>query len=108
MSKKKNSGSQHVSIHSLKPACIGEHVMLKGPKDLKQERKGGGKKCTAGGLVGEILFDLPATAKISRSKDERLPETSKLWLRVSWRLRVIHLNPQKKTNTHTLTSHALV
>lgn len=37
--------------------------MLEGPKDLKQERKGGGGESIAGGLVGEILFDVPATAK---------------------------------------------
>lgn len=38
---------------------------LEGPKDLRQERKGEKKNnpFIAGGLVGEIHFDVPAIAK---------------------------------------------
>ncbi len=61
-----------MSIHSLqlKRPFMGESLMLgmlEGPKDLRQERKGGKKRKNspfiAGGLVGEIYFDVPGTAK---------------------------------------------
>lgn len=37
--------------------------MLGGPKDLRQERKGENNPFIAGGLMGEIHFDVPAIAK---------------------------------------------
>lgn len=80
-------GSQCLSIHSVKPekwsfygwSCDAEDAR-KGPKDLNKRGKVG-KKCIAGGQVGEILFDVPAPAE--SSEDKRLPETNKLWLPVS-------------------------
>lgn len=53
-------------------------AMLERPKDLKQERRDG-EEIVAGGLVGKILFDAPATA----NSPEARPETNKLLLCVS-------------------------
>lgn len=46
--------------------------MLRGAKDLRQERKGGKKNnpFIARGLVGEMHFDVPATAKSPEARQE--------------------------------------
>lgn len=59
--------------------------MLGGLEDLKEERGkgGGGERCIAAGLLGEILFDVPATAKKKKKKVSRSAEASECRKQIS-------------------------